>query len=77
MKASFTGEHIVLSNSYCKSTLLSAAIRFARNNENVDYFPSYEIVTCSERDLAYRADYRHVSRDIVAMIMDTIFGNYT
>jgi hypothetical protein len=77
MKSTFTGEDIVLANSYSKSTLLSAARRFARNNDNVDYFPSYEIVTCSERGLAYRADYRHVSTGIVAVIMDTFFWNYT
>ena len=45
LTASASGRHVLVANSYSKSTLISAAGQLSANQENIDYFPSYEIAT--------------------------------
>lgn len=67
--ASFTGDDIVLANSYSKSVLRAAAEEFARENDRVDYFPSYEMAMFSDPAVVWEADRRHVRRDFVNEII--------
>jgi hypothetical protein len=75
-KATFSGEDAVSANTYSKSVQRAAAEAFVRRHVNVNYFPSYEIVTLTHRDLAYELDNIHVTRALVARIMDRVLTAY-
>jgi Flp pilus assembly protein TadD len=75
-KASFTGRDALAANTYSKSVLRAAVEGFVRRHDNVDYFPSYEIVTLSDRAAAYWLDNIHVRPDMVGRIMNQVFQSY-
>lgn len=75
-KATFTGKDALIANTYSKAVQRAAAEAFARKHANVDYFPSFEIVTLSDRNIAYELDNIHVTRKTVAFIMSTVVGGY-
>jgi len=75
-RATFTGRDALSANTYSKSVLRTAVETFVRRHNNVDYFPSYEMVTLSDRAAAYWIDNIHVRPDMVARIMNTVFSNY-
>ncbi len=75
-KATFTGGDALAANTYSKSVQRSAVEHFIQNHKNVDYFPSYEIVTLSNRQLAYELDNIHVTRNAVAHIMNSVMSAY-
>ncbi|MEI9964340.1 MAG: GSCFA domain-containing protein [Caulobacteraceae bacterium] len=67
INTTFTGEEILVANSYSKSVQRAAVEAFVRRHPNVDYFPSYESVTLSDRKRAWRADQAHASDEIVRL----------
>ncbi len=76
----FSGEDIATANSYSKSILRSAAQTFANNHPNVDYFPSYELVTLSQRSSVYSShDCLHVTdqrvSEIISFFIQTHIGD--
>ncbi len=75
-KASFSGKDALIANTYAKSAQRAAAEIFARNHDTVDYFPSYEIVTLSDRKIAYELDNIHVTPPTVARIMAAVVKAY-
>jgi len=70
LEATFTGEDIAVANTNSKATLLCAAQRLLRNFPQVFYFPSYEIVSYSDRAAVWERDGRHVRGEFVERIMD-------
>ena len=59
---------MIEANTQSKAVLRVAADELVRTNENVFYFPSYELVTtCIENPWA--EDQRHVSRETVGKVM--------
>ena len=72
LEATFTGKDIVIANAESKAILRVAAAEFARKFDDVDYFPSYEMVTYSDPRLAFAEDFRHVSPKMV----ETITGHF-
>lgn len=64
---------VITANSYSKSTLRSVAHELYKKFDFVDYFPSYEIVMNSPRELAWRHDQRHVTDDMVRFVIDKFF----
>jgi len=76
-KATFTGEDAITANSYSKAVQRAACQAFVARHENVDYFPSFEIVTLSHRELVYERDNVHIGGSTVAYIVDQVLGNYT
>lgn len=76
LEKTFFGWDVISTNSYSKSMLRAAAHAFACNHANVDYFPSYEIVTGSARDIAWNWDQRHVPAPLVRHITDTFCRHY-
>lgn len=72
----FTGDDIVVANAASKAILRVAAGAFAAAHDNVVYFPSYEMVTHSRQDLAWRADRLHVTREMVDRIVATFQASY-
>ena len=60
--------HVIEANTHSKAVLRVAAEEIVRTNDNVFYFPSYELVTtCMENP--WSEDQRHVSRETVAKVM--------
>ena len=60
----FTDQDIVIANRYSKSILRSAVEKFI-NNEDIFYFPSFEIVQdCVGWPKSFKADKRHVRIEV-------------
>jgi hypothetical protein len=64
-QATFTEQDVLVANTYSKSTLHAVAQDFARSHANVDYLPSFECVTNSDRRLAWEEDRIHVTDTLV------------
>ena len=61
-------KHVVVANAHSKAVLRVVADEFIAANENVHYFPSYEMVMhCLENP--WEADQRHIRRIAVNRIM--------
>lgn len=75
VEATFMPQNIVMSNSYSKSVLRVAAEMLVREYDNVDYFPSYEIVT-SFGTQAFEADNTHVDPALVRRVTGYMVENY-
>jgi tetratricopeptide (TPR) repeat protein len=76
LAATFRGEDALCANTYSKSVQRAAVEAFRLSHDNVDYFPSYEIVTLTERRRAYWTDNIHVRPDIVSTIMERVVRGY-
>jgi hypothetical protein len=76
LMATFTEQDVVVANTYSKSMLRAVAQEWASRHANVDYFPSYETVQNSERDMAWIDDLRHVRGELVGHIMKTFVQHY-
>ena len=61
LHATFLKMDVVLATTYAKSLLRAAAQQWATAHENVDYFPSYEIVQNSDRAAVWESDRIHVT----------------
>ncbi|MDA1089251.1 MAG: GSCFA domain-containing protein [Proteobacteria bacterium] len=72
----FSGRDALVSYSHTKSLLRTLAQELADNDDRVDYFPSYEIVTLSEREKVFNSDLIHVEDGIVARIMQQFFISF-
>ena len=75
-KSTFTGEDAISANSYSKAVQRAACQAFVSRHDNVDYFPSYEIVTMSDREMVFERDNIHVSNSTVAYIVDQVLAAY-
>ncbi|WP_084627966.1 GSCFA domain-containing protein [Elstera litoralis] len=62
--------HVITANMHSKSVLRVAAEEFVNKNENVWYFPSYEVVMTCTND-PWEDDLRHVKRSTVERVMKT------
>jgi hypothetical protein len=76
LMTTFTLEDVVTANTYSKSTLRAVATEFVERHENVDYFPSYEIVMNSRSEAAWLEDKRHVRGEFAARIMNVFMQNW-
>ena len=76
LMATFSGEDVVVANSYSKSMLRAAAQEWASHHTNVHYFPSYEIVQCSQGAQTWEEDLRHVRGQVVQHIMRIFLEKY-
>jgi hypothetical protein len=76
LQATFSGEDVVVANTYSKSLLCAVAHEWAAAHKNVHYFPSYEIVQNSDRSLTWEEDMRHVKGKVVQHIMNLFVRNY-
>lgn len=76
MGATFTGVDVAIANTRSKSVLRVAAEQFSQGHEDVDYFPSYDIVTLAPRSKAYGPDCLHVSNPVVGEIMKMFLASY-
>jgi len=70
LRATFTGVDVSIANANSKATLLCAANKLLSVFPDVFYFPSYEIVTHSDRATVWEPDGRHVRQEFVDRTMD-------
>jgi tetratricopeptide (TPR) repeat protein len=75
-KATFSGQDAITANTYSKAVQRAACQAFVARHDNVDYFPSFEIVTMSHREFVYERDNIHVSNSTVAYIVDSVLAAY-
>ena len=71
--ATATGSHIVVANSYSKSVLRVASEKLRADYNDIDYFPSYEIVTDIGGVNKFVADRRSVSPEAINQVMSILF----
>ena len=76
LKATYADTDVLIANTYSKSALRVAIEATARRHPEIDYFPSYEIVSLSERSLAFQGDNRHVNSEVVGGIVDQVVRLY-
>ena len=76
MNATFSGEDVLVANTYSKATLRTAAQAFADAFSDVEYFPSYELVMLSRRETAFKNDWIHVTDDCLERVIDTFVSSH-
>lgn len=77
LDTTFSGQDVLLANSYSKSVLRAVAGVISQESDTIDYFPAYEIVTMADVEYAWGGDYRHVNGRIVKHIVELLVDNYT
>ncbi len=76
MNSTFSGEDVVVANTYSKAVLRAVAQDIARGDPAIDYFPSYEMATLADPKAVWEPDYRHVKVEYVAKIMQAFEAAY-
>jgi hypothetical protein len=71
LQTTFSEQDVIIANCSSKSTLRAAAMDFSAMHSEVEYFPSFEMVTYSDPALAWRPDKVHVNREMVDHIIST------
>ena len=72
----FSTMDIVVANTWAKSLLRAVAQEWAAIHDNVDYFPSFEIVQSSDRTAVWETDLRHVKGTGAEHVMELFVRNY-
>lgn len=75
LTATASGEHVLTATSYSKSVLRAVAGDLAADHDDVDYFPSYEIITHPAfRGMFYASNQRSVIARGVDHVMESFFA---
>jgi len=75
LTASASGEHVLAATTYSKSVLRAVAGQLCQEREDVDYFPSYEMITGAPfRSMFYEPNLRSISHHGVEFVMDSFFA---
>jgi tetratricopeptide (TPR) repeat protein len=76
LTATFTPNDVAVANAYSKAVLRAVVEVLVAESPNVDYFPSYESVTLTDRSLAFVDDQVHVSGSIVRLNVERMMRGY-
>jgi len=75
--ATATNNHVLPATTYSKSVLRVASQEIVDTHSDVDYFPSYEIITGSHtRGQFFDKDYRNIKPEGVEMVMKLFSRHY-
>nr|WP_276583487.1 GSCFA domain-containing protein [Pseudomonas sp. RIT-PI-S] len=75
LTATATGQHALVATTYSKSVLRAVAGELCESHPNVDYFPSYEIITGTPfKGAFYQPNQREVTAEGVAFVMRQFFA---
>jgi hypothetical protein len=75
--ATFEERHVLVSNAYSKSALRVVADEICNSFNNIEYFPSFEIITGPHAGSAYLADdLREVSLEGITHVMSVFTRHY-
>ncbi len=73
----FTNDDVLVANMYSKSVLRAVTGQIVRENDFIDYFPSYESVMLTRKSAVWRDDFMHVSESFVKQIMARVERTYS
>jgi GSCFA family len=77
LTATASGEHVLAATVYSKSVLRAVAGQLYHERKNVDYFPSYEIITSTLSKGAYfEANLRSIAMEGVDAAMSAFFAEH-
>jgi hypothetical protein len=76
MNYTYTSNDVMVANTYSKSVLRAAVEEAINTFPNVFYYPSYETVILSQRDLAWENDMMHVQPKMVKKIVSRMIAKY-
>jgi GSCFA family protein len=75
LTATATDTHVLSATTYSKSTLRAVAGDLASDNEDADYFPSYELITGAPfQGRFFKPNLRQVTRTGIDLVMSVFFG---
>src|ERR1043166_456078 len=75
--ATASGEHVLSATTYSKTVLRAVAGQLSQERRNVDYFPSYEIITSSlSKAKFFEENLRSVRADGVEAAMSAFFAEH-
>lgn len=74
LEKTFSKNHILKANTYSKSTLRIALEKY-NNIKNIDYFPSFEMVSAYGPN-AFEKDIRHVRSEVVSYVFNIFSDLY-
>jgi hypothetical protein len=72
----FTHNDVITANTYSKSLLRVAAEVASRKFDWVDYYPSFESITHTDRNAAWEDDLIHVKQPIVNANVERMLRSY-
>ena len=76
LEATFTRGDVAVANCYSKAVLRAAAEAIVAECPHIEYFPSYESVTLSERSVAFTEDQVHIATALVQFNVDRMIRRY-
>lgn len=77
LTATASGKHVLQATNYSKAILRSVAGQLSEEQDNIDYFPSYEIITNqSARGTFYENNLRSVRTEGVELVMKQFFSEH-
>lgn len=77
LTATASGKHVLVSTTYSKSILRSAAGQLSSEQKHIDYFPSYEIVTNPRlHSTSFSENLRSVRDEAVNNVMNHFFSEH-
>jgi len=76
LSATFRDMDVATANTYSKSVLRAAAEEIVAKFDYVDYYPSFESVVLSRRDLAFEDDQIHVRPELVELNVSRMIAAY-
>lgn len=77
LTATMSSEHVLAATTYSKSVLRAVAGELYQTYDDIDYFPSYEIITGAlSKGAFYEKNMRSVTADGVATVMRTFFAEH-
>lgn len=75
LTATASGQHVLVATTYSKSVLRTVAGEVAASDSDIDYFPSYEIITGTPFEgIFFERNKRSVHPRGVDFVMDNFFG---
>lgn len=77
LTATYRDADVMVANTYSKSVLRTAAEEITHSYDFVNYFPSFESITLSDRSVAYVDDEIHVTPEIVDLNIGRMVQAYT
>lgn len=72
----FVAADATVANTYGKAALRAAAGDFVRDKDDAEYYPSYEMVTLTDRCIAYERDQLHVDYGVVRGITEDFLRRF-
>ncbi|NQZ99378.1 MAG: GSCFA domain-containing protein [Myxococcales bacterium] len=76
LEMSFSGDDILIANTLSKATLRAVCGALVSDNDDLDYFPSYENVTLTRTGEVWDADLHQVSPGFVGKIVSHLTQTY-